>query len=419
MVVLPAPFGPRKANSSPGPTSKLMSSTAGTVGLLVALDQVVDADDRIHAGSLAVGFGTGRCRRAYGRGRPRCVSSSGRNVNTAWRRGGELGPQAPRGGLSAEAARSAARRPRVPWARAAVRYDRATGATRSPASPGTRRACERDRRGGARPRRAPQLRPGDGLPVDLQPDRAGRPRGGSRGDRPDHLRRSVGRPDARDAPDDVRRAARARPGRPRGVCPGERRPAAPSDDPAARLRRDRRRSRPLAGRGRGRDARRARAPRRGDGDRDRPGRAAPPRADPGRRGQALGGHDRRLDPRPVRTGGGGPDHPGPTARVVDQQPVPLDDDRVLAVGTPRRAVGRVRPGRAHPTLAGGVRSGDRRRHQVVDRPDPRRDPPGAGRARGGRRRARRRRRRGPGRRSRADRAAGALGRAAAWRSTRP
>ena len=31
VVVLPAPFGPRKANSSPGPTSKLMSSTAGVV----------------------------------------------------------------------------------------------------------------------------------------------------------------------------------------------------------------------------------------------------------------------------------------------------------------------------------------------------------------------------------------------------
>ncbi len=29
VVVLPAPFGPRKANSSPAPTSKLMSSTAG------------------------------------------------------------------------------------------------------------------------------------------------------------------------------------------------------------------------------------------------------------------------------------------------------------------------------------------------------------------------------------------------------
>ena len=30
VVVLPAPFGPRKANSSPGSTSKLMSSTAAT-----------------------------------------------------------------------------------------------------------------------------------------------------------------------------------------------------------------------------------------------------------------------------------------------------------------------------------------------------------------------------------------------------
>ena len=29
VVVLPAPLGPRKANSSPAPTSKLMSSTAG------------------------------------------------------------------------------------------------------------------------------------------------------------------------------------------------------------------------------------------------------------------------------------------------------------------------------------------------------------------------------------------------------
>jgi len=31
VVVLPAPFGPRKANSSPGWTWKLMSSTAATV----------------------------------------------------------------------------------------------------------------------------------------------------------------------------------------------------------------------------------------------------------------------------------------------------------------------------------------------------------------------------------------------------
>jgi hypothetical protein len=34
VVVLPAPFGPRKANSSPGRTSKLMSSTAGFGALL-------------------------------------------------------------------------------------------------------------------------------------------------------------------------------------------------------------------------------------------------------------------------------------------------------------------------------------------------------------------------------------------------
>jgi hypothetical protein len=34
VVVFPAPFGPRKANSSPGRTSKLMSSTAGTVAFL-------------------------------------------------------------------------------------------------------------------------------------------------------------------------------------------------------------------------------------------------------------------------------------------------------------------------------------------------------------------------------------------------
>ena len=34
VVVFPAPFGPRKANSSPGRTSKLMSSTAGVVAFL-------------------------------------------------------------------------------------------------------------------------------------------------------------------------------------------------------------------------------------------------------------------------------------------------------------------------------------------------------------------------------------------------
>jgi hypothetical protein len=34
VVVLPAPFGPRKANNSPGATSKLMSSTAGVVAFL-------------------------------------------------------------------------------------------------------------------------------------------------------------------------------------------------------------------------------------------------------------------------------------------------------------------------------------------------------------------------------------------------
>ncbi len=34
VVVLPAPFGPRKANSSPGMTSKLMSSTAATDAFL-------------------------------------------------------------------------------------------------------------------------------------------------------------------------------------------------------------------------------------------------------------------------------------------------------------------------------------------------------------------------------------------------
>ena len=74
----------------------------------------------------------------------------------------------------------------------------------------------------------------------------------------------------------------------------------------------------------------------------------------------------------------------------------------------------VRPGRAHPALAGRVRPGHRRRHQVVDRPDPRRDPPGAGRARGGRRRARGRRRASSCRRRRADPSRRrAVGRAAA------
>ena len=34
VVVLPAPLGPRKAKSSPGRTSKLMSSTAGVVDFL-------------------------------------------------------------------------------------------------------------------------------------------------------------------------------------------------------------------------------------------------------------------------------------------------------------------------------------------------------------------------------------------------
>ena len=34
VVVLPAPFGPRKAKSSPGRTAKLMSSTAGVVDFL-------------------------------------------------------------------------------------------------------------------------------------------------------------------------------------------------------------------------------------------------------------------------------------------------------------------------------------------------------------------------------------------------
>ncbi len=34
VVVLPAPFGPRNAKSSPGLTSKLMSSTAGTSAFL-------------------------------------------------------------------------------------------------------------------------------------------------------------------------------------------------------------------------------------------------------------------------------------------------------------------------------------------------------------------------------------------------
>ena len=34
VVVLPAPFGPRKANSSPGATSKLTSSTAAVWAFL-------------------------------------------------------------------------------------------------------------------------------------------------------------------------------------------------------------------------------------------------------------------------------------------------------------------------------------------------------------------------------------------------
>ena len=65
-------------------------------------------------------------------------------------------------------------------------------------------------------------------------------------------------------------------------------------------------------------------------------------------------------------------------------------DRVVVARRARRAADRGRPGRAHPALAAGVRPGDGRRHQVVDRLDARRGPPGAGRARRGRGRARRR-----------------------------
>ena len=55
--------------------------------------------------------------------------------------------------------------------------------------------------------------------------------------------------------------------------------------------------------------------------------------------------------RPVRAGRRWPDRRGPAAWVVDQQPVPLGDHRVVVDRRGRPTCRRVRPGRAHPTLA--------------------------------------------------------------------
>jgi hypothetical protein len=64
VVVLPAPFGPRKANSSPGrPRRRCRRRRAGR--LPVALDEVLDLDDRIHDGSLASGGSVTRVPRRW------------------------------------------------------------------------------------------------------------------------------------------------------------------------------------------------------------------------------------------------------------------------------------------------------------------------------------------------------------------
>ncbi len=59
VVVLPAPFGPRKANSSPGVDVEADVVDGRDGRLLVALDEVIDADHGFHGRVCPVQNGNG------------------------------------------------------------------------------------------------------------------------------------------------------------------------------------------------------------------------------------------------------------------------------------------------------------------------------------------------------------------------
>ena len=241
-------------------------------------------------------------------------------------------------------------------ARPAITVGGAPASDRRPPPPGAGSPRSRCRRGRSRGRLPARDRPGHGLPLGVGP----RGRHEHRGPRPRAVRGATARPDARDAPDDVRRRGRGGADPPGGGLARGRPHGATPEPPARRASRRRGRGR-LDARCGGRDARRPRATRRGDGRGARERRARAPGARARQHRQAYEGEIGLASRVLLLLARRGPDRAREAQGHVDQQPVPLDPLRALA----RRAAGgaprRRGAGRARPSLARALRARDARR----------------------------------------------------------
>ena len=117
---------------------------------------------------------------------------------------------------------------------------------------------------------------------------------------------------------------------------------------------------------------------RGDGGRARQRRGRPARTAAFRRREEMGGQRGGLDPGAVPAGSRRRHRAGQAAGIVAQHAVPLGADARLATRRPAEPAGGAGPSRAGPAVARGLRSGDTRRHRLVDGLDGRRGEAGAG-----------------------------------------
>ena len=246
-------------------------------------------------------------------------------------------------------------------ARPAIDGRGAPASGRRPPPPGAGSPRSRCRRGRSRGRLPARDRPGHGLPLGVGP----RGRHEHRGPRPRAVRGAAARPDARDAPDDVRRRGRGSADPPGGGL-ARGRPHGATPQPPARRASRRRGCGRLDARCGGRDARRPRATRRGDarGAReDVPALQARVRVNIGKRYEGeIGLASRVLLLLAVE----GPDRAREAPGTLDQQPVPLDPARALARRAAGGAARRRRAGRARPSLARAVRARHRGGPALVD-----------------------------------------------------